>query len=224
MRKKIGNTDYIMLLSMFLIISVIINVYALFKLNNYKYKSEQQSYSKIEDFRQRNESNMDILFKGIEEGSIRNEELFKLYKNYDVMSSDIIELWQQYRSYSQNALPLISKSIKTNKVVENDIHEKIKEYMLSTLNKEMKNENSKLQLKDEDLKSFNYMYEISKKMHDYLNEFNEETLKGVTGKEKEKIVVKQNYWIDMLQGIYNISSEYVDVQWKIEQANANSLE
>ena len=44
----------------------------------------------------RNESNMDILLKSIEQGSIKNEEMLKLYKNYDVMSSDIMELWQQF--------------------------------------------------------------------------------------------------------------------------------
>ena len=214
--KGIKNIDYIMLISVLLIVSMIVNIYALFKLNDYKYKIGQQSYIKIEDVKQRNESNMDILSKGIENGNIKNEELLKLYKNYDVISGDIMDLWQQYGVYSQNSLLIFSKKIETNKIMENDIHGKIKEYMISILNREMKNEKNKLQLENEDLQSFKEMYEISSRIYEYLNKFNEETLNGTAGEDKEKKVIKEHYWIDMLEGIYNISDDYVNVQWNIE--------
>jgi predicted AlkP superfamily pyrophosphatase or phosphodiesterase len=214
--KRIKNIDYIMLLSILLIISVIFNIYTLFKLNNYKYKIGQESYTKIEDFRQRNESNMDILSKGVEENSLKSEDLLKLYRNYDAMSGDIIELWQQYGSYTQNTTPFFSKIIKTDKMMENDIHGKIKEYMLSIINKEMKNEESKIQLKNEDLQSFKDMYEISSRIYEYFNKFNEETMNGIAGEDKEKKVIKEHYWIDMLEGIYNISNDYVNLQWKLK--------
>jgi len=214
--KKMKNIDYIMLISVLLMVSIIVNIYALFKMNNYKYKIEQQSYIKIEDIKQKNESNMDILSKSIKNGSIKNEELLKLYKNYDVITGDVMDLWQQYGEYKQSSLPIFSKKIKTNKIMENDIHGKIKEYMSSTLNREMKDEKNKLQLKNEDLQSFEDMYEISSRIYEYLNKFNEETLKGVTGEDKEKKVIKGHYWIDMLEGIYDISDDYVNVQWKIE--------
>lgn len=219
MIKAIKNIDYIMLIALLLIVSVIVNIYALFKLNDYKYKIGQQSYIKIEDVKQRNESNMDILSESIEKGSIKNEELLKLYKNYDVITSDIIDLWQQYGAYTQNSLLIFSKKIETNKIMENDIHGKMKEYMLSVLNREMKNEKSKLQLESEELQSFKDMYEISSRIYEYLNKFNEETLNGVTGEDKEKKVIKQHYWIDMLEGIYDISDDYVNLQWKIEATN-----
>lgn len=219
MVKRIKNIDYIMILSILLIISVIANVYTLFKLDNYKYKIGQQSYIKIEDFKQKNESNMDILSRGVEESSIKNEDLLKLYKNYDAMSNDIIELWQQYASYTQSAIPLFSKSIKTDKVMENDIHGKIKEYTLSIVNNEMQNQENKLQLKDGDVESFKSMYEISSRIYEYFNKFDEEALKGITGEDKEKMVIKKHYWIDMLEGIYNISYDYVNLQWKAESAD-----
>jgi len=186
------------------------------KLNDYKYKIGQQSYINIEDIKQRNEKNMDILSKSIEVGTIKNEELLKLYKNYDAISSETMELWQQYGEYTKNSKFIFSKNIKTNKVMENDIHGKIKEYMLSTLNREMKNEKSKLKLEGEDLQSFKYMYEISSKIYEYFNNFNGETLKGITGEERESKVIKENYWVDMLQNIYDISNYYVNVEWKIE--------
>jgi len=214
--KRMKNIDYIMLISVLLIVSVIVNIYALFKINNYKYKIEQQSYIEIEDIKQRNESNMDILSKSIENGSIKNEELLKLYKNYDVITSNIMDLWQQYGAYTQNSLPIFYKKIKTNKIMENDIHGKIKEYMSSVLNREMTNEKSKLQLQNEDLQSFKDMHEISSRIYEYLNKFNEETLQGITGEDKEKKVIKEHYWIDMLEGIYDISDDYVNLQWKIQ--------
>lgn len=215
-------TDYTRFLSILLVVSIILNIYVVFKLNNYKYKLGQESYTKIEDFKQRNESNMDILSKGIEENSLKNEDLVKLYKNYDEMSNDIIELWQQYRAYTQNAIPFFSKVIKTDKIMENNINEKIKEYMLSTLSKEMKNESNKIMLESEDLQSFKYMYEISSKTYEYFNEFNEENLKGATGEDKESKVIKNHYWIDLLEGIYKISDDYGNVQWKIESVDSTN--
>ena len=205
-----------MIIAIVLIVSIIMNIYAVVKLNNYKYKIGQQSYMKIEEVKQRNESNMDILLKSIEDRSIKNEELLKLYKNYDVIAGDLIELWQQYGSYTQSSISLFSKNIKTNKIMENDIHGKIKEYMLSTLNKEMKNEKSKLELKSEDLQAFKSMYEISLRIYESSNKFNEETLKGITGEEKEKKIIKEHYWIDMLSNIYNIGEDYVNLQWRVE--------
>jgi hypothetical protein len=205
-----------MIIAIVLIVSIIMNIYSLIKLNDYKYKIGQQSYTNIEDIKQRNEKNMDILSKSIEVGTIKNEELLKLYKNYDAMSTQIMELWQQYGEYTQSSKFIFSKNIKTNKVMENDIHGKIKEYMLSTLNREMKNERSKLKLEGEDLQFFKYMYEISSKIYECFNKFNERNLKGITGEEKEKKVIKEHYWIDMLEGIDDIGNNYTNVQWKIE--------
>ncbi|AQR97736.1 hypothetical protein [Clostridium saccharoperbutylacetonicum] len=219
MARKLKSMDYIMLLSIFLIISVIVNIYSMVKLNNYKYKIGQQSYIEIEDFKQKNEINLDILAKSIEQSSIKNEDLLKLYKNYDAMSSDIMELWQQYGSYSQNAIPFFTKNIKTDKVMENEIHGKIKEYTLSLLNKEMKNQANKLVLKDDDLISFKFMYDISSKISNYFNEFNNKTLNNITGEEKEKKVINEYYWIDMLDGVYKISDDYINLQWKVESAD-----
>lgn len=224
MIKKIKNIDYIMLIAVLLIVSVIVNIYAVFKLNDYKYKIGKQSYIKIEDVKQRNESNMDILSKSIEKGSIKNEDLLKLYKNYDAITSDVMELWQQYGAYTQNSVLIFSKKIETDKIMENDIHGKMKEYMLSVLNREMRNEKSKLQLENEDMQSFKDMYEISSRIYGYFNKFNEETLKSITGEDKEKEVVKQHYWIDMLEGIYDISDDYVNLQWKIEGTDINTIE
>lgn len=216
MWKKLKKSEIIIGLACILTFSAALNIYSVCKIESYKYRIGQQSYVKIEDIRQRNESNMEMLNKSIDSKSIKNEEILKLYKNYDVMSSDIIDLWQQYGEYKENSITLFSKKIDTDKVIQNDIHGQIKEYMLSTLNKEMTNEKSKLTLENEDLRCFEAMEDMSKKIYDYFNDFNTEKLKGCQGEDKEKKIVRHNYWIDMLNGIYDISDDYIDIQWNIE--------
>lgn len=216
MKKKPRNIDYVMILSVLLILSIIMNIYMSVKNVNYRYKLGKQSYIEAENIRQRNESNMDILSKCIDEGSIANSDLLKLYKNYDVISTDIIGLWQQYGAYTENGLPAFLKVIKSDKVIENNIHVKIKDYISSTLTREMENNNSKLILIDDELDRFVSMYEMSEGIYNYFNDFNTNILLGASGEDKEKKVIKNHYWIDMLEGIYNINGEYADVQWENE--------
>lgn len=216
MKINLKSKDYIIMLAVLLFISIIVNIYSAIKIYDYRYSLGQESYVEIEEIRQRNESIMDILNTSIDSGSIRNEEILKLYKNYDVIACDIIKLWQQYADYTQRSLSIFAKNIEADKVIQNDIHGKIKEYMLSTLTKEMRNEQNKLLLRDKDLECFKAMEDMSVRIYEYFNEFNEDKLKGYSGEVREKKVIKKHYWIDMLNGIYNISDDYIDVEWNIE--------
>lgn len=213
---NIKSKDCIAISAVILFISIAFNIYSACKIYGYKYNIGQESYVEIEEIRQRNESIMDILNTSIDSGSIRNDEILKLYKNYDVIASNIIKLWQQYADYTQRSVWIFSKNIESNKVIENDIHGKIKEYMLSTLSKEMKNEQSRLVLEDKDLECFREMEDMSVRIYEYFNEFNNNVLNGYTGESKEKRVIKKHYWIDMLNGIHHISNDYIDVNWNIE--------
>ncbi|SFD15697.1 hypothetical protein [Clostridium uliginosum] len=225
MIKKIKLKDYIIILSILLVISFIVNIYIGINMINYKYRIGRESYLKIEDIKQRNESNMDVLNMSIEQGNIKNEDLLKLYKNYDVITSDVMALWEQYAAYKQNSLSLFSKKIDTKKVIENDIHGKIKEYMSVTLNEAMKNKETKLVLSDDYLNHFSTMQELSEKIYNYFEKFNSQTLPNIVGEEREKEVVKNHYWIDMLEGIYDISGDYTNVQWVVSDAkNVNNVE
>ena len=216
MKINLKSKDHIIILAVLLVISISVNIYSLSKVYSYRYSLGHESYAEIEEIRQRNESIMDILNISIDKGSIRNEEILKLYKNYDVIAGDIINLWQQYADYTQRSVSIFAKNIETNKIIQNDIHGKIKEYMLSTLNKEMKNEQSKLILNDKDLECFKAMEDMAIRIYEYFNEFNNSKLNGNNGEDKEKKVINNHYWIDMLNGIYDISNDYIDVEWNIE--------
>lgn len=216
MKIKLKNKERIILISIILAISIITNIYSVFKIYNYKYNIGKESYIKIEEIRQRNESIMDILNTSLDSENIKNEEILKLYKNYDVIASDIIKLWEQYADYTQRSISIFTKNIESDKVIQKDIHGKVKEYMLSTLSKEMKNDQSKFILEDKDLECFKVMKDMSVRIYNYFNEFNENNLNGYTGESKQKKVIRNHYWIDMLNGIYNISNDYIDVEWNID--------
>ena len=60
------------------------------------------------------------------------------------------------------------------------------------------------------------MEDLSVRIYEYFNEFNNEKLNGNSGENKEKKVINNHYWIDMLNGIYDISNDYIDIEWNIE--------
>ncbi len=224
MKINFKSKEFTIILLLFLVMSIGGNVYSISRISYYKYNLGRESYAEIEEIRQRNESIMDILNTSLDSGSIRNEEILKLYKNYDVIAGNVMNLWQQYAEYTHRSVSIFAKNIQSDKILENDIHGKMKEYILSTLTREMKNEQNKLLLEDKDLECFKEMEEISERMYEYFNEFNETKLNGYTGENKEKKVIKNDYWIDMLNGIYDISNDYVNVEWNIEAEDQLKVE
>ncbi|GAA0076863.1 hypothetical protein UT300005_12410 [Clostridium sp. CTA-5] len=225
MNKKIRTKDCTPILIIFLFISIIINIYSYLNINKYKYQLGKESQINIEDIRQRNESNMNILNVSIGQGCIKNEDLLKLYKNYDIITSEIIELWGQYASYKDNTFSMFSKKIDTKKVLENDVYVRMKDYLSIILNQTMKSKDLGLTLSPEYIENFKTMSELTEKVNDYFEEFNSEKLLNVTGEKREKEIIKNHYWIDMLEGIYNINNDYTNIEFNVDDSkNVNNIE
>ena len=225
MNKKIKLKNYTPILIIFLLISIFINIYSYLNINKYKYKLGKESQINIEDIRQRNESNMNILNVSIGQGCIKNEDLLKLYKNYDIITSEIIELWGQYASYKDNTLSILSKNIDDKKVLENDVYLRIKDYLSIILNQTMKSKDIGLTLSSGYLENFETMSELTKKVNSYFEEFNSQKLLNVTGEQREKEIIKNHYWIDMLEGIYNINNDYTNIEFNVDESkNVNNIE
>lgn len=214
MKIKSKDKESILILSIALTISIILNILSMSKVYKYKYSIAEESYSHIEEIRHRNEGAMEILNNSIENGSIRNEEILKLYKYYYVIAYNMIELWQQYADYANNSLLVFEKSLESKNIIENDIYEKIKEYMSSMLNKEMKNEQNKLILEGKDLECFEVMADMSSKLYDYFNLYSDNKFKKYSDNK-----LKKYYWIDMLDEINKISNYYVNMEWNIDVDN-----
>lgn len=211
----------IIAIALILFISIIGNIYSFYKVRNYKYRLEKQCVTYIEDIKQRNESNMDILSQFTSEGkelnSISKEKLLQLYKNYDNMSKDITMLWQKYSDYSKNNSMIFNRKanfdLRAQEAVQNDIQCIIKEYLLLNINNEMKTEGSKFKIYGDDIERFKDMYELSKKLYDYFNNYSEMNFKDLSQEEKEKKIIKNHLWLDMLNNIYDIGNNYIEIQW-----------
>ncbi|AOR24501.2 hypothetical protein BGI42_12475 [Clostridium taeniosporum] len=204
-------------------LSLIINIFSYVNIRNYKYRIGKESELNIEDLRQRNESNMDILKMSIDQGCIKNDELLKLYKNYEMISNDIIELWEQYAEYKSNSFSIFSKKIEIKKIIPNDINSKIRECMFILLNQAMKNKEPKLILNENYLNDFIAMNKVSEKIYNYFEDFNSNRLSNLTGSDREKEIIKNKYWIDMLQGIYDINQQYTSIQWHISDIENSNI-
>ncbi|NFG60833.1 MULTISPECIES: hypothetical protein [unclassified Clostridium] len=225
MSKKFKVRDYAIIITVLFAISLIINIFSYVNIRDYKYRIGRESQLNIEDIRQRNESNMDILNMSIDQGCIKNEELLKLYKNYEIIANDTIELWEQYGEYKANSFSIFSKKIETKKIIQNDVHGRIKEYMFIVLNEAMKNRESGLILNENYLDDFVVMNELAEKIYHYFEEFNSTKLSNFTGVDREKKSIRNNYWIDMLQGIYDISDEYSNIQLSVSNIeNVNNID
>ncbi|WP_315081459.1 hypothetical protein [uncultured Clostridium sp.] len=225
MSKKFKVKDYAIIITVLFTISLIINIFSYVNIRNYKYRIGKESKINIEGVRQRNESNMDILNMSIDQRCIKNEELLKLYKNYEIIANDTIKLWEQYGEYKANNFSRFSKEIETKKIIQNDVHGRIKEYMFIVLNEAMKNRESGLMLNENYLNDFVVMQELSEKIYSYFEDFNSTKLLNFTGVDREKKIIRNNYWIDMLQGIYDISAQYSSIQWSVSDTeNVNNID
>ncbi|MBN1039733.1 hypothetical protein DVW12_13580 [Clostridium botulinum] len=225
MSEKFKVRDYAIIITVLFTISLIINIFSYVNIRNYKYRIGKESQINIDSVRQRNESNMDILNMSIDQGCIKNEELLKLYKNYEIIAKNTIELWEQYGEYKVNNFSRFSKEIETKKIIQNDVHGRIKEYMFIVLTEAMKNRESGLMLNENYLNDFVIMQELSGKIYHYFEDFNSTKLLNFTGMDREKKIIRNNYWIDMLQGIYDISDEYSNIQWSVSNIeNVNNID
>ena len=214
---KNGKTakDYMILVVATLLVSLTVNVFT--SINNYKikYRVGKESYSSIEHIRINNENNMAILEKSIELGYLTNMELLQLYKNYSDISSNIIKLWDEYSFYANNK-PLfnLKKKLDTDKNILNDVNNNIEDYLLAILNKQIENQSYRIDFSDNKfLNKFNGMKELSDKVNDYYIDFYNKYLNDVTDEDKVKKIIKEHYWIDILEGIYSINDEYKNYEF-----------
>lgn len=216
MIKNKTMTDYMFFISILLVISFVGNILLVLSNMKYKYKVSKLSYENIENIRVRNEKNLSILNEAIEVESLSNENLLLLYKNYNNISDSMINLWNEYSFYRENQYIFNKKKINNhNTGIYNEVNGIITEYLASLLNKEMENHFQALQLKGEVLEKIVNMRELSGRLNEFYNDFYENKIDNLVGKEKEKKIINKGYWIDMLENINAISEEYLEFDFSI---------
>ena len=66
-----------------------------------------------------------------------------------------------------------------------------------------------IELKDKTAEDFRVLKDMSLDLNNYFNEFYENNCNVSDDKKKEKMI-KEDYWIDILQGIQEDNSKYVE--------------
>lgn len=209
---KMNKNNYIFLIILVLLISLSTNVCT--AMNNIKYKEiiGKENYKSIEEIRNRNEKNLNLLNQCINTKSATNEEILALYKNYCTLSDQFSNLWSNYWYYENiNIINLKDKNSYANKLPNNtfdDIETLLYEYLIL----EIKNE--KIELEDKNLSNFLIMQYLAEDINNYLVEFNSNNYKKDIKEEKKiKKAIKNKYWLTNLREIDNILDEYLDYEF-----------
>lgn len=211
MNKGLKKRNHSILIIMILLISFLLNIILCINNSSYKHRVGVNSYRNIESIKVKNDKILEIINKSLEVNKISNEELLTLYTNYKDISDCIIELWDDYSFYKESSISKLSKKkIDTTSILENEIYSRIYSYLEKSLINIMNTENNELVLRGKVKTDFNVMKNISLNMNKIFKDFNEVKLANVEGKEKESVVVKNKYWIDILNKINSVNKEYTD--------------
>lgn len=211
MNKGLKKRNHSILIIMILLISFLLNIILCINNSSYKHRVGVNSYRNIESIKVKNDKILEIINKSLEVNKISNEELLTLYTNYKDISDCIIELWDDYSFYKESSISKLSKKkIDTTSILENEIYSRIYNYLEKSLINIMNTENNELVLRGKVKTDFNVMKNISSNMNKIFKDFNKVKLANVEGKEKESVVVKNKYWIDILNKINSVNKEYTD--------------
>ena len=215
--KRVKNKKYVLLIVGILFISLVFNVIVSKKNSDYQYRIGVVSYNNIENIRNKNESNIELLNSVIDVGVIDNMDLLKLYLYYRSISDSFINLWDEYSFYEVNTRSIIpNKKIETNKALINDVNGNIEEYFKVILENEMKTNTEKYVITEDTLDKFYKMKELSMDICDYYNNFCKSELDGATDDDKKDKIIKKVYWVDMLEGMNSINEKYNDIDFSIQ--------
>ena len=213
MKTKINIKDNCLIfIIVILIISFTLNVYQAVLNKRYCYEIGEKNYNKIEEIRFRNESILSILESCIKAGSVNNRDLLTLYKNYSKISEAELNLWNNYLSNDSSVVKVLKnkeKNIIVNTRTKSELYTEIEELIYSYIQNDMNKKIDVIELKDKTLEDFRVLKDMSLDLNNYFNEFYENNCNVSDDKKKEKMI-KEDYWIDILQGIQEVNSKYVE--------------
>lgn len=208
---------YRSLLLIVLIISFGMNIYLSYKRNKDEYRIGEKSYKNAELINTRNSKNLEILKNAIDSGSIPNSKLLNLYSNYKTIDEALIELINDYSFYRQNIIfNFNKKDVNGLKVLENDICARISTYLENILLNIMNTKKDKLVLEGKSLEDFKVLYDLALNTNKSYLDFTNNYLKDLQGEEKLKKFIDKKYYINVIDNLNTINSEYNDYDFVSE--------
>ena len=199
-----------------LMISFTANIYQAILNEKYSYELGKQNYSKIEEIRFRNEAILSILDSCVNAESVNNVDLLTLYKNYSKISEAELNLWNNYLADDNKTLRNFkNKNIVVNTKTKNELYSEIEELIYSYIQNDMTTKIDVIELKGKAAEDFKALRDMSSDLNNYFNDFYEKNC-NVPESKKEKKMIKENYWVDILQGIQDVNNKYVEYSFTYE--------
>ena len=181
----------------------------------YTYELGKQNYNKIEEIRYRNESILSILDSCVSAGSVNNIDLFTLYRNYSKISEVELSLWSNYLN-SDNSIFMNkrsnSKNIVLNTTSKNELYSEIEELLYSYIQNDMTEKIDVIELKGKVLTDFKQLKDMATDLNNYFTEFYSKNC-NVPDSKKEKTMIQEDYWVDILQGMQEVNNKYVEYEF-----------
>lgn len=203
-----------------LMISFTVNIYQAILNKKYCYELGKQNYSKIEEIRFRNESIFSILDSCVTAESVNNGDLLTLYKNYSKISEAELSLWNNYLADDNKILRKFKnkgKNIVVNTKTKNELYSEIEELIYSYIQNDMTEKIDVIELKGKAADDFKTLRSMAMDLNNYFNSFYEENC-NVSNSEKEKVMINEDYWVDILQGLQEVNNKYVEYNFTYENA------
>lgn len=209
--KKIMLKSYAVIGGIILILSLMTTFNMCSSISKYRYRIGTDACNYIENIKSLNESNLSLLKAAIDIGSIENMDIVKLYENYKTISGETMILWNEYLFFEENKSAFEpNKEVYANNAILSDVNGCIRDLFYTMLEDEMKNQNYKLEITSEVFLKLDELKKLSEEIQIYFNNFSDEKLAGLSAEERKKVIIKNYYWIDMLQGINNINENYME--------------
>lgn len=212
-----------MIIVVILMISFTANIYQSILNKKYWYELGKQNYNKIEEIRFRNESILSILDSCVTAESVNNGDLLTLYKNYSKISEAELSLWNNYLADDNKTLRGFKnkgKNIVVNTKTKNELYSEIEELIYSYIQNDMTEKIDVIELKGKAADDFKTLRSMALDLNNYFNSFYEENC-NVPESKKEDIMIKEDYWVDILQGIQEVNNKYVEYSFTYENTINN---
>lgn len=216
MNSRIDNKKiYILLTSITLVVSLLVNVYQSLERSLYKKEIGNEICNSIEEIRTRNESLLLTLEGCIASESITNEELLSLYKNYNLINIAELNLWEKYLKNIEDSWFKKDNIVDLTESNQNEVFANIEELIYNLLLNYMSSDMKLIKLDTKLLNDITIMRDISYELNEYISSFMEENLSNLEGEKKAKKIIRKGYWIDILKGIEDINNKYKNYMFKL---------
>lgn len=216
----INKKNSVNLIILFLFTSLCLNVYTSYMNGKYSMKAGRTAYRNLENVKHKNEMNLMIIEDSIKVGSITNEELLTLYRNYNSLMDSVVVLGTDYAKDENDRLIEVPKKSLVYDSVANinpsDVISRLENLLYEYIRIEMVNHAEKINLEGQVLENFITIKNISNDINNFFKDSYNQKLVNVKDENKEKVVIKKGYWKDAYDELYLILLEYAEEEFIIE--------